>query len=291
MSEILKNIIIGTAQLGSNYGIANKNKNYDIKEKFKLLNEAYKNGCKHFDTAHSYPESHSILGEWKKIYKTQPTFSTKIPNLKKNKIKNFDDFIAEIFNDLYITELDYILLHNSYDFKNKDLIRNIDKYIKLKTIKKFGLSIYDKEEIFQNPLIKTIQLPANIFNHNILESDELNLAKENKVEIQIRSIFVQGLILMHPKEIPQHLENTKCAIEFFHNIAKEINVDKSHLAILMINKLCPDAKIIIGIDNINQLKNLITINKSKIKNTDVIEILKYTKKQNNKNWDPRNWKN
>lgn len=289
MSDILKNIIIGTAQLGSNYGIANKNINFSIKEKFKLLNEAYKNGLKHFDTAYSYPKSHSILGKWKKKYETDPIITTKIPNLTKNKITNFDDFLAASLNDLNISKIENVLLHSSNDFKNKELIRDIDKYIKHKTINKFGLSIYEKEEIFQNPLIKTIQLPANIFNYSILESDELYLATENKIKIQIRSIFVQGLILMKPRTIPKYLEKIKHPIEVFHNIAKEINVDKSHLAIILIHKLCPSANIIIGIDNIKQLKDLITINNTKIKNTDVIEILKYTKKQNNKNWDPRNW--
>ena len=39
-----------------------------------------------------------------------------------------------------------MFLHNSKDFKKKELIIDIDKYIKKKIIRKFGISIYDKED-------------------------------------------------------------------------------------------------------------------------------------------------
>jgi hypothetical protein len=62
-----------------------------------------------------------------------------------------------------------------------------------------------------------------------------------------------------------------------------------HLAILCINYLLPNAKIIIGIDNTAQIKDLLSINKSKIRDSDIQEILKVCRSYSGKHWDPRNW--
>ena len=59
-----KNIIIGTAQLGENYGVANNNKNFNIKNRIEFLNFAYNNGFINYDTAYAYKNSHKIIGEW-----------------------------------------------------------------------------------------------------------------------------------------------------------------------------------------------------------------------------------
>jgi hypothetical protein len=52
----------------------------------------------------------------------------------------------------------------------------------------------------------------------------------------------------------------------------------------------PNAKIIIGLDNIDHVNNLKNIENKSVKNTDIEEILKFGKKNYNTLWDPRTWK-
>ena len=59
--NIKNTIIIGTAQLGANYGIANTNKNILLKNKTELLNLCYQNNLHNFDTAYAYEKSHNFL--------------------------------------------------------------------------------------------------------------------------------------------------------------------------------------------------------------------------------------
>ena len=68
-----------------------------------------------------------------------------------------------------------------------------------------------------------------------------------------------------------------------------MNISKIHLAILCINYLIPNAKLVIGIDNSKQLMDLLNIQKTKIKKTDIIEVLKKCKNFSGDHWDPRNW--
>ena len=62
--NIKRSIIIGTAQLGENYGISNCNANYEISNRIDFLNFCYKNGFHSFDTAYAYKNSHKIIGKW-----------------------------------------------------------------------------------------------------------------------------------------------------------------------------------------------------------------------------------
>ena len=156
-------------------------------------------------------------------------------------------------------------------------------------VSKFGLSIYETRDIFKDPNIKILQIPANIFNQNIINSDQINAFIENGGSIHVRSIFLQGLLLMDPKLIPSHLEKTKIGVTHFQNIAKDLKINKTHLAIICIKYLLPKAKIIIGLDNIDQLREILKIDQSNYNESDVKEIIKIGQKYSGNIWDTRKW--
>ena len=285
--NIKNTIIIGTAQLGTNYGIANKNQKLFIKNKIELLELCYQHGLRHFDTAYAYEKSHKIIGKWVKKYNTTPQINTKIPNLQAN--KNIELYFYESLKQLNIIKIKNLFLHNPTDWNNKEVKDFIINILEKNLIAQFGLSIYEKKDIINDPLINILQIPGNIFNQEILLSEEIKKFLSNGGEIQIRSILVQGLLTIDHSLIPPNLEKTKDGISYFQNIAKELNVNNVHLAILCINYLLPNAKIIIGIDNTSQIKDLLSINKSKIRDSDIQEILKVCRSWSGKHWEQRNW--
>lgn len=285
--NIKNTIIIGTAQLGANYGIANTNKNIFIKDKIELLELCYKHNLHHFDTAYAYEKSHRIIGKWIKKYNTSPIINTKIPNLQDN--KNIELYFYESLKELNIIKINNLFLHSPIDWNNKEVKKFIRDILDKKLIAQFGLSIYEKKDIINDTLVKILQIPGNIFNQDILLSEEINKFTSNGGKIQIRSVLIQGLLMMEPSLIPSNLQKTKAGVLYFQDTAKELNINKVHLAILCINYLLPQAKIIIGIDNKAQVKDLLSINRSNITNSDIKEILKECKAHAGDHWDPRNW--
>ena len=64
LTKSMKNcrLVLGTAQLGLSYGIANKTGRPDQGVATAIVHEAWKNGIREFDTAQVYGDSEVVLG-------------------------------------------------------------------------------------------------------------------------------------------------------------------------------------------------------------------------------------
>jgi len=288
-NNLKNNIIIGAAQLGTNYGIANSNKQFKLEERVNFLDFAYKNGFISFDTAYNYKNSHKILGQWISIKNRKPILYSKIPKIKKIDIKVLTDIFSKMLSELNVTNLDGLFLHNPKDWENIKMQIFINKIIKKKLIKSFGLSIYEENQIYLNENIKIIQAPGNIFNQKVINSERLHNFSNNGGEVHIRSIFIQGLIFMNPNNIPTILEELKKPIFYIQNYAKEINIPIANLLLLAVNKIFPKAKLVVGLDDLEQITTLLEIYKNKISDSDLTEIINFGFKNFNKLWDTRSW--
>ena len=56
-------LVLGTAQLGLNYGIANKTGKPDLATARDIVSAAWEGGIRYFDTAQAYGESEQVLGD------------------------------------------------------------------------------------------------------------------------------------------------------------------------------------------------------------------------------------
>ena len=82
-------LVLGTAQLGLNYGIANVIGKPTEKQALEIMKYAVENGINYFDTAHSYGNSEIIIGKFLnfyKNYKNKVNIITKMPSLKEEKL-------------------------------------------------------------------------------------------------------------------------------------------------------------------------------------------------------------
>ena len=288
-NNLNNNIIIGAAQLGTNYGIANSNKQFKLEARVNFLDFAYKNGFISFDTAYNYKNSHKILGQWISIKKRKPILYSKIPKIKKIDNKVLTDIFSKMLSELNVTNLDGLFLHNPKDWENIKMQIFINKILKKKLIKSFGLSIYEENQIYLNENIKIIQAPGNIFNQKVINSERLHNFSNNGGEVHIRSIFIQGLIFMNPNNIPTILEELKKPIFYIQNYAKEINIPIANLLLLAVNKIFPKAKLVVGLDDLEQITTLLEIYKNQISDSDLREVINFGSKNFNKLWDTRSW--
>lgn len=215
VGEKMKQLILGTVQLGMNYGVNNREGKPSIEEAFNILNTAYENNICFLDTASAYGDSEKVIGNFIKKENKHFKIVTKLKKLDENKdkIAQVEESLRDSLHNLCVSKIDYYLYHSFEDLiNNKDVFQYLEELKKKGTIKKLGVSIYDPKEleyilINLSDNIDFIQIPFNILDLRWLKDDLLKKTKDKNIEVAARSIFLQGLFFasndtvnkIHPK--------------------------------------------------------------------------------------------
>jgi len=283
-------IALGTAQFGMNYGINNKYGKLANKNIFELLDIAYDNNIRNIDTAKTYGDSEKIIGEY----------------IEKNKSKKFNiiskisskdnTLIYQLKNTLKrlkTNKIQTLLFHSLDVFKYFE--REIDSFCLLYKgiyFDELGVSVYTNEEISYLLLekkIDRIQLPFNLLDNYRYRGSFFALLKKNKIKIDVRSIYLQGLFFMELENFPHYLSPLRKSIEDLQKISKETGISLKKLAFGYVNSFDIIDRIIVGVDSVNQLNDLIVDSKFKLeKNT--ISTLELIKVENLSLLNPSLWK-
>ena len=257
-------ISIGTAQFGKKYGISNISGKTKKTEISKILKIAKQNHIKSIDTAQNYLNVENILGTYNL---SDFKISTKISEIKNVKMAINNDFIHNkiilSLQNLRIKKIDTIFLHNTNDL----LSRKGDKYFedlirlkKNKLVNKIGITVYSiKEisEIIRNFDIDVVQFPFNIFDNRLVESGMYNDLVKKKIEIEVRSIFLQGLLLMSAEKIPSQFQRFQNQFKLWFEFLKENQISQLDACINFIKRFKKIKRVIIGVENSKQFLDII----------------------------------
>jgi len=206
----MNRIVLGGAQLGLPYGILNGGETLSREEVARILDTAVDRGIDSIDTAIAYGQSESIIGET-----SQNRFNiiSKLPQLPVD-ISNVSEWVYSqvqgSLSRLKCTSLDALLLHRPQDLtgaQGAELYAAIGSLMAEKMIHRFGVSIYspdDLEGIIGTFDIHVVQAPLNVFDRRILGvTDQLSALN---IEVHVRSVFLQGVLVASPKDRPQRFE-------------------------------------------------------------------------------------
>ncbi|MFL2803122.1 MAG: aldo/keto reductase [Paracoccaceae bacterium] len=260
---MMHKIVIGTANFGMDYGIGNNQKKLLDSDILDIISVAKKKGIETIDTAVSYGNSLKRLGE---IGINDFKIITKFPRIpvdKKNQTNWFDDQVSRTLEQLGISSLEAILLHYPKDIlenKNFELIHFLSNLKKDGVIKKIGVSIYEKnelEEILKIFKPEIIQCPINLFDNRLLEKNYLEEISNKGIEVHIRSIFLQGLLLFKKEEMPQDFLKFQNIWQEWYNWLKIIKLNPLEACIRYTNSIKGVDKIVVGINSAHQLKQII----------------------------------
>jgi len=258
-------LVLGTAQFGLDYGIANRIGKPEENKAFEIMKYAIENGINYFDTAYSYGNSEIIIGKFLNVYKNyknKVNIITKMPSLKEEKFdeKNINNRFFESLHRLEQKSLYCYMIHDFKDIENNcDEIGNI--FLKLKEngyIKKIGVSIYDSYQL--EFLVKyfdfdLIQLPVSIFDQRFITNKSLQRLKRKNIEVYARSIFLQGLLFLKENTLSPKINKFKDYISRLNEISLKYNFSKEEIALLFVNTITEIDKIVIGVEKIDQLQS------------------------------------
>ncbi len=254
--------ILGTAQFGSDYGISNRSGELKSTEATKILTFCRKTKIQLIDTAPGYGESENILGQNKpEFFK----FITKIPKIEHNQVsisKFIFSCIHKSLRKLRISKLYAVLIHNPEDlikgYSNEAY--NILSDLKQKgLVEKIGVSVYtvsELEAIQEKYKLDIVQLPLSIFDQSFLRSGWLKQLANNSIEVHVRSIFLQGLLLTESKNLDKEFSKWNNVFGVYKDWLKELNISALEACIRTVLSVQNVDHVLVGVQNVNQLKQI-----------------------------------
>lgn len=203
---------LGTVKFGMSYGVGAMHSQVPTEIVKNIVEAAWLSGCRTIDTAINYGQSERLLGgigvnKWKIYSKLpgMPELSGTIFDWAHNKIVNS-------LSNLKVKKLHGLLLHRPQDLfshNGDDLYNALLRIKALGLVDKIGVSIYDPSElelITTNFTFDIVQAPLNIIDRRLLKSGWLSRLHKMGVEVHVRSVFLQGVLLMSPAERPEYFQ-------------------------------------------------------------------------------------
>jgi len=129
-------------------------------------------------------------------------------------------------------------------------------------IKGIGVSIYTFEKLEANygsfPGLSAYQVPENICDRRLLRKELIrDIAAQNK-SVTIRSVFLQGLLLMNSNELPDSLIDCKPSVESLERLADLCGVSVIDLCLSYAKNVDWCSGILVGVDNLAQLQRIVS---------------------------------
>ena len=203
-------LVLGTAQLGMRYGIANDAQQPSVECAETIIRTAISNGVAYLDTARAYGTSednigHALQGGWH----SRVTVVTKLDPLEhcpaaanRNVVNAFVD--ASVYRSctaLGVKNLDVLLLHRAShltDWEGAAMKRLLE--LKLDgAVRRVGVSVQNPSELdkaLDSSAIDWIQLPVNVLDDRWEGvGTKLQRAREHAaINVHARGVLLQGLL-------------------------------------------------------------------------------------------------
>ena len=272
----ISKMTLGTAQLGLEYGIANKTGKPNLQSTYDILQLVLNTGINVFDTASDYGNSEKIIGSFltshnKISIPETPIIVTKIPKVQCIGAPSFQVIYDQIKRSilhsakrLRIEKIPICLLHRASDMIEYDglVTESLIKLREEKFVKMIGVSVYQPREIREFLKIKefnVIQIPFNIFNNRLIKEGFLNELAQKGITIFARSVFLQGLFFFEPDSLPSYLQLATKPLQQLGEISSDLGISTAELALTFVRDSPGITSVVLGVETVDQLRENIKL--------------------------------
>lgn len=309
-SSPVPKLVLGTAQLGGNYGIANTMGQPNKKQCQELIKTAIANGVVYLDTAHVYGNSEAMIGRslddgWAGRAKIITKLSPLQGCQKDASISTLHAFVdASIYKScsaLRVQKIDVLMLHrvsHLSDWSGGAWNRLLELQSS-GVISELGASVQNPAEllgVLSVPEINYIQLPFNLLDWrwDSIIPQILATKASRKLIIHVRSALLQGLL---PSMDEEHWlrANVEQALAVRGWLLDQViacqRANITDLCLSYINALTWVDGIAIGTDNMSQLiENIDLLNLSPLSADQVKSIQNTRPKLGEATLNPALWR-
>ncbi|MEW6689349.1 MAG: aldo/keto reductase [Pseudomonadota bacterium] len=258
---------LGTVQFGQAYGITNRAGRPSTADALRILDVAARAGIDLLDTAHSYGNAEAVVGRWIAaggracIVTKTPVFG--VPTLGAHHAAWLKSALEQSLRRLGLKSVYGLLLHAADDLRGAGARWLVDAMCELRAagkVAKIGVSIYTARQLDAAVALLApdiVQLPLNVFDQRLLESGHVAALARDGVEIHVRSVFLQGLLLLRPDQLPSHLHDAAEPLQRWRRHLAEQRLSSLEGALAFAAQIPHARRVLVGVNSTQELSQLV----------------------------------
>jgi aryl-alcohol dehydrogenase-like predicted oxidoreductase len=263
MNECLNGgrLVLGGAQLGFDYGIANRSGTPPFRVAEDIIRTAWEGGIREVDTAQGYGSSEQTIGRAIESLGIQnqiriiTKLDTRIDPLDAGAINRA---VENSLRQLRIPKLFGLLIHREELLERwaSGLGNILAQMVQDGYVEKIGISVYSPEsavDALSTEGLTLIQIPSNLLDRRFEASAVFDTAQRRSKGVYVRSVFLQGLLTMTPGELPRHMQFARKTLEQFRSFFAAYHLDPRLLALGYVRDAYPGAKVLFGAETPEQV--------------------------------------
>lgn len=257
-------LALGTAQFGLRYGVANRRGNIPGDEAEAILGYAAAAGINTLDTAVGYGDSERRLGEigvdgWQVI--------SKLPEVPADCTDVgvwMTDVVSASLRRLKLPRLYGLLLHRPNQLlepRGDEIFRGLRDLRERGLISHFGISIHVPDQLdalWGRYQFEIVQAPLNLFDDRLRASGWLARLKGSGVKVHVRSIFLQGLLLMGSAERSRRFGRWDTLWRAYESWLEERELSPLQACVAHAVSMPAIDKVIVGVESRDQLEQIVS---------------------------------
>lgn len=259
----MNRLALGTVQFGVPYGVANRVGKVTRPEAKSMVILAAAHGIDTIDTAIAYGDSESCLGE---VGIQGFKVVTKLPAVP---IDCMDvgfwvrQQVGESFARLGVTSIYGLLLHRSEDLLGENgaaLYQALQGLKNNSLVEKLGISIYSPSELdslIPHYSIDMVQAPFNLIDRRLIDSGWLFRLADRGIELHVRSVFLQGLLLLPASSRPKRFDRWAPLWSRWGCWLNQQEITPLQACLRYVLGFQEVSKAIVGVESTRQLKDIL----------------------------------
>lgn len=261
--------MLGTVQFGLDYGIANPAGKPEYRQVLAIVAAALEGGIRAFDTAAVYGDSEAVLGRaLRELGAADDVLvATKIRGLTDAERADPETAARAVRRSvehsrraLGLERIAVVLFHREADAVHMDALREC---VGRGWVERAGVSLGADREAARRRVsdarVEAVQIPCNVFDPRHVRSGMLAAAARRGVTVCVRSVYLQGLLLMPEARIPEFLRDAIPARRAVEAVAARFGLSMAELAMRYVLSLTGVSYVLTGVDTAEQLRENLRI--------------------------------
>lgn len=252
---------LGTAQFGLAYGISNQSGRVDDAEAARILRRAVEAGIGVVDTAPAYGDAERVVAAGLPAQASVPVV-TKTLRLAEG----LDRVVARARESrALLGRAPDLIVHSAGDLAGApgdDLWAALRELRAEGICRRIGFSAYVEDDVLAlagrfRPEI--VQVPCSLADQRLVMDGTLARLAASGVDIHIRSIFLQGLLLMEPGKLPGGLARVAPWLDATRRKAAGLGLSMLEASLGFAASLPGHAMLILGVTGMREFEDILAI--------------------------------